>query len=432
MKKAMLLLLPAAFAITPAPVAQSAPRAWSAPELISAHEIGTPAPTHAPVFDAAGDAFLVWTEANLSIKESIAVEYLVRTSMRPVDGRWQPAETLSHLGLDPEITVDAGGDEIAVWQGVVGIQAAVRPAGGSWLTPQTVATPGGGDPQIASDGSGDAIIVAPRQGRGRSTGIRAVLRPSRGDAFSSAQAISAPDNDFQPRMSMNARGDAVVAWERDSAHGCLVEAAFHPSNRGWSRPRALSDAHAGCPAEQHVGIDDRGDAVVTWQAQRGRTEFVESASYSADGRWTNRLTLAKAALISEAADIGMDARGDAIVVWHEQTLKGAGSAMWMRIRPAGRGWETARKIPDAEDGTPSLAVDARGDALVAWWSKHGIETAARPAGGHWQKPYKVSGHELSYGGATGVLAALDSRGDALVTWQNQNGIVTAWRAALFP
>ncbi len=431
MKKAALLLLPAAFALPPAPVAQSALSAWSAPELIPAREIGDPAPMYPPVFDARGDAFLVWTEAKLSITESISVEYLVRTSMRPVGGRWQPAETLSRLGLDPEVTVDARGDEIVVWQGVVGIQAAARPAGGSWLAPQTVATPGGGDPQVTNDASGDALIVAPRQGRGHSTGIRAVQRPSGADMFSPAQAISAPDNDFQPRMSMNAHGDVMVAWERDSARGCLVEAAFHPANRGWSRQRALSDTHAGCPAEQHVAIDDRGDAIVVWVAQRGRTEFVESASHSAEGRWTGRRILAKGPLINEATDVGMDARGDAIVVWHEQALKGDdGSAMWMRIRPAGRAWGTARKVPGAKDGTPSLAVDPRGDALVAWTDKRGVEAAARPAGGHWQKPYTVSRHERIYVGE--ALAALDARGDAIVTWQDHDGIVTAWNSALFP
>src|ERR1035438_7173866 len=52
-------------------VAGSAPSAWSAPELIPAHELGTPAPAYPPVFDANGDAVIVWTEARLSIKEAV-------------------------------------------------------------------------------------------------------------------------------------------------------------------------------------------------------------------------------------------------------------------------------------------------------------------------------------------------------------------------
>jgi hypothetical protein len=127
-----------------------------------------------------------------------------------------------------------------------------------------------------------------------------------------------------------------------------------------------------------MAIDGRGDAIVTWLAQRGRTQFVESASRSANGRWTTRRTLARAPLIDETVDVGMDARGDAMVVWHEEALQGGGAAIWTRIRPAGRGWGTAQTIPGAHGGPPSLAIDARGDALVTWQDKRGIEAAARP------------------------------------------------------
>jgi hypothetical protein len=406
--------------------------AWSAPELIPAHELGTPAPTHPPVFDAKGDAVLVWTEARASFKEALTVEYLVRASVRPVGGTWQPPELLSRFGLNPTVASDADGDAIAVWESPFGLQAAVRPAGGSWLATQTVATPGGEDPQVASNASGEALLVANRQAPGHSTGIQAVLRPSTGP-FSPAQVISAPDNDFHPRIAMNAHGDALVAWERDDPC-CSLEAAFHPARGGWSKPRVLAGRH-GSPTDQQVAIDDRGDGVVVWRASRGRKQSVESASLSANGRWTAR-HLAEAPLITETVDVGMDARGDAMVVWCEVPLKssafGRGSAIWARIRPARRGWTTAQKIRGA-DGSPSLAVDARGNALVAWQDRGEIKVAARPIGSRWSKPYTVSAPEHPAWAADGGLAALDARGDALVTWQNrEDGIKTAWHASLFP
>jgi hypothetical protein len=409
--------------------AQSATSAWSAPELIPADE---PAPAHPPVFGARGDAVLAWTEPRLSSKGAIAVEYLVRISVRPVDGHWQPAETLSRLGLDPDVVIDAHGDTIAVWQSPSSVQAAIRPAGGSWLAPATVATPGGEEPQIAGDANGDVIVVSTRQAPGHSTGIQAVLRPA-GGAFSPAQTISAPGNDFYPRLAMDASGDALVAWERDTGRGCIVEAAFRPANGRWSGPRVLSDKHAGCPADQRVAIDGRGDGIVAWYAQRGSEQFVESADRSANGRWSTRRILAEAPLIDETVDVGMDTRGDTMVVWHEDALKGGGSAIWARVRPAGRGWGTARTIPGAHGGPPSLAIDARGDALVTWQANRGIEAAARPAGGSWKTPYTVSVHERGNPGAgDDGLAALDARGDALSTWQNDEGIKTAWHPSLFP
>jgi hypothetical protein len=214
---------------------------WSAPELIPAipatTDEGRPlSPLHAPAFDANGNAFIVWTEATVSTKEALTLEYRVRAAVRPADGRWQPAETLSRLGLNPEVTVDARGDAIAVWEGRSGVEAAIKPVGGGWLPPQTVqtaGTPSGEEPQgpqIASGASGDAIVVAPRQAHGHSTGIQAAVRPA-GGTFSSAQTISRRENALGPRIAMNARGDALVAWDVQVPSGCLVRAAFRSASR---------------------------------------------------------------------------------------------------------------------------------------------------------------------------------------------------------
>ena len=213
----------------------SARSGWSAPELIPAHELGTPALAHPPVFDAAGDAVVVWTEPRVSIMEAVTVEYLVRTSVRPVDGHWQPPETLSRLGLNPDVVFDAHGDTIAVWESPSGVQAAIRPAGGSWLAPQTVATPGGEEPQIAGDANGDVIAVSTRQASGHSTGIQAVLRPA-GGTFSPAHTISGPNNDFYPRLAMNANGRCIgdVAARRRS--GVLCGSCVSYRQRPMERP----------------------------------------------------------------------------------------------------------------------------------------------------------------------------------------------------
>jgi hypothetical protein len=203
---------------------------WSAPELIPAipattFEGGRPlSPLNAPAFDANGDAFIVWTEQAGAITQAVAPEFRVRATVRPADGRWQPAETLSRLGLNPEVTVGADGDAIAAWEGRSGVEAAIRPVGGGWLAPQTVGTPRGEDPQepqVASDASGGAIVVAPLQGHGRgSAGIQAAVRPA-GGTFSPPQMISHHhEKALDPRIAMNSRGDAIVAWDVQVPKGC--------------------------------------------------------------------------------------------------------------------------------------------------------------------------------------------------------------------
>ncbi len=300
-------------AVRAAHIVGSAPSAWSAPELVPAHELGT-GPPQPPAFDANGDAVAVWTESPRSISEVIAHVYPVRSAVRPASGRWQPPDTLSGYGGNPEVAVDARGDAIAVWESPSGVEATTRPAGGTWLASETVATTGGEEPQVASAASGDAIVVWPRQSRRGSTGIEAAVWPA-GGPRSPAQTISARENAFHPRIAMNARGDALVAWELDSSRGCVVRAAFRPVDGRWSTPRAVS--HESCGGNHRVAIDVRGDAIVVWVAQRGELQFVESAERTAGGRWTPRRIIGRAPVIQEPPQVGMDNRGDAIAVWSE-------------------------------------------------------------------------------------------------------------------
>jgi len=175
------------------------------------------------------------------------------------------------LGLDPEVAVDGPGEAIAVWESLSGIEEAERPAGGTWLSPKPVLTPGGGEPQVATNAHGDVIVVSPRQAPNHSTGIEVATR-STGGAFSPPEMISGRENAFEPRVVMNARGDVLVAWRVDSAGGCPVRTAFHRAGGGWSRPTTVSDVHAFCEGGNHrVAIDERGDAIVVWFAQRAPT-----------------------------------------------------------------------------------------------------------------------------------------------------------------
>jgi hypothetical protein len=420
---------------------------WSAPELIPAipatTDEGRPlSPLNAPGFDANGDAFIVWTEPMVATPQAVAPEFRVRATVRPADGRWQPAETLSRLGLNPEVTVDARGDAIAAWEGRFGVEAAIKPVGGGWLAPQTVGTPRGEEPeepQVASDASGGAIVVAPIQAHGRgSTGIEGAVRPA-GGTFSPPQTISYHrEKALDPRIAMNSRGDAIVAWDVQVPTGCLIRAAFRSAGGAWGAPRTVPDGHEYCRGRHGVAIDERANAIVAWVAMRGSTMLVETAERDAKGRWSAQPVIGRASAVAEppgAPQVGMDARGDAIVVWMDPALVlGGRRTMWARIRPVGRGWGAKERIGDvAYESSLSFAMNARGDALVVWEDKRGIEVASHPAGGGWQKPNTVSDRksaELAFQAVP--VVALGAQGDGMVAWQSHENIETAWHAPLFP
>jgi hypothetical protein len=412
---------PAAGTRAVAGVAKRSLNAWSPPELIAGHDLGTGLP--APVaFDSSGDAFVVFDEPILTIKESISLSYLVRAAVRPAGGHWQTPDTLSHLGLDPEVAVDGQGEAIAVWQSPSSVEESERPAGGSWLSPKAVLMPGGGEPQVATNARGDAIVVSRRQAPHHSSGIEIAMR-SAGGAFSPPQMISGAENAFEPRVAMNARGDALVAWRVDTGYGCPVHAALHRAGRGWNRPRTVSDPYAFCESGNHrVAIDEHGDAIVVWFAQRGRPLFVEEATTAANGRWSARRLLAKARTV-ERPEVGMDARGDAIVAWWQEWHE------WTRVRPAGRRWKAARMVANSRGLPASLAVDQRGDALLAWRARGGISAAAkRSTETNWQTSVVAVGRGTAL---AEPIAAIDARGDGAVAWLTDKGLNTAWNGSVF-
>jgi head-tail adaptor len=397
---------------------KSASNAWSSPEVIVGGEFGTEQPPSV-VFDANGDASAVSSEPRVSIKESISLSYLVRVAVRPVRGHWQPPDTISHLGLDPEVAIDGRDTTIAIWDGPSGVEEAERPAGAEWLSPKLVLPSGGGNPQVATNAHGDAIIASPRQAPHHSEGIEIAMR-SAGSPFSSPQMISGHENAFEPRVAMNARGDALVAWRVDSARGSLVRASSYRADAGWSRPRTVSDLHAFSDSgSHHVAIDERGDAIVVWFAQRHRPLFVEEASRDAEGRWRARRVLAKAGTV-ERPEVGMDARGDTIVAWWEVGHE------WARVRPVSGRWAAVRMVSKS-GGPASLAVDRRGDALLAWSDRTGITAAARRAT---HAGWKTS--RVAPGGALAEpTVSIAPSGECVVTWFDEAGFKIAWNRSLF-
>jgi hypothetical protein len=63
---------------------------------------------------------------------------------------------------------------------------------------------------------------------------------------------------------------------------------------------------------------------------------------------------------------------------------------------------------------PLLAVDARGDALMAWGVDQKLRVSYRTAGGEWQQPTRVS--RPGEGVDSSPEIALDDHGRALILW----------------
>jgi len=118
--------------------------------------------------------------------------------------------------------------------------------------------------------------------------------------------------------------------------------------------------------------------------------------------------------------VAVDASGDAFAVWQEARTNG--SFTRAAFKPARAGWGAARTL--ARGGYVSLAVDARGDAVVAGLTladRQGIFAVYRPAGGDWGRAVLLGRSGFSEG--LGLSAAIDADHRALVAWVSTAGRV---------
>jgi hypothetical protein len=119
---------------------------------------------------------------------------------------------------------------------------------------------------------------------------------------------------------------------------------------------------------------------------------------SAAPGWTTTNVLSEAPASGHAkAQVAMDAAGDAMIVWCE--LRGATESIESSWRPAGGFFGTPVQVSPVgvEAIDPALAMDAQGDATIAWVSRRFgsyeyegyIETAWAAPGGAFGTPVEV-------------------------------------------
>ena len=140
--------------------------------------------------DPQGNAIAVWSRSD-------GTNQRAQAAFRPSGGSFAGAQTISDAGQgasDPHIGFDPQGNAIAIWPRSDGantrIQAAFRPVGGAFGGAQTISDAGQDafDPEIALDLQGNAIATWQRFD-GADNRVQAAVRPAGGSFASSADDL---------------------------------------------------------------------------------------------------------------------------------------------------------------------------------------------------------------------------------------------------
>jgi hypothetical protein len=424
------------------PSAVAAP-GWLAP--VGVAEEGRQSGGPRVAFDKQGDAIAAWSSEDGTLADGTTRSEL-QAAFRSAGGGWRVPETISSPGESADeasVAFDGRGDAFAVWDGYsadvpggdahFSIQAAFRPADGTWQAPvdlSLVEAPGVGHPQLAVDERGDAIAIWSRFGGP----VQEAFKPA-GGSWQAPVDVTGESGD-EPQVVLGGQGDALAVWDDWAG----VESAFMPVGGSWQVP--VQVAGPGLAGGLQIASNEQGDAAAIWdQWTNGflSPRTVQSAFKPAGGAWQTAVNIVGKRyedvqpINTEDPHIAIDGQGDEMAVWVWEL----GHNVKAAFRPAGGTWEEPTELSAFEGSAsdPDVAFDDRGDALAAWSSKptvyssNIIQSAFKPAGGEWQAPVDLSGETHS---AYAPQIAFDEQGDAIAAWTDEPGIQVAGYAATGP
>ncbi len=349
---------------------------------------------------------------------------------------WTAPQNVSVAGQSAALTqvaVDADGDAVFAWVRLDGpnqrIQTRARSATGA-LGPLRTISPAGQNastPRVAVDADGDAVFAWQRSD-GTNSRIQTRALSAAG-ALSAVQTVSpAGENATQPGVAVDADGDAVLVWTRwDGSH-------YRVQARGRSAAGALSAVDTLSGAGQNafgftgpqVAVDVDGDAVFIWERSDGTNTRVQARARSAAGTLSAVQTLSAAGGHGTNPELAVDADGDAVLAWAYSERVGAqGYHIQTRARTAAGALSPVQEISAAgQSGVrPHVGVDADGDAVITWLRfdsalTYSVMARARTATGGLSAQQIVS----PSGNSSAVpQVAVDADGDAVFAWAHSDG-----------
>jgi hypothetical protein len=329
----------------------------------------------------------------------------------PTVGGWTaPALVAQVRALANSPRVAAGGTEVYVTWGnrTRASLATVRLVGGRWGTPEIVTDDVGVDVSLAADLAGNAMVtwIAPQRGGDNVWCLWSAATVPR--VGWRGHRIVACDVG-RGHVALGPSGDAVVAWTTRPAYALMVS-RYHPT-LGWKEEEALTSGDTSDPLVD-VAVDSTGAALVTWDErplQNGETS-VSVGRAERDGAWVIR-RVAELFPGQGGPQAAFEADGLGVVAWKGGTGRGIYAA---RVSPTAA--TTVEITGNGNDNCPGVAGSPAGASVIAW-SRPRIEPgvfAAAGTPGSWETVTVAPNQTLP---AWCPDVAMDATGNAVVAWE---------------
>lgn len=240
-----------------------------------------------------------------------------------------------------------------------------------------------------------------------------------------------------PELASDSAGNLTAAWIGGGHATRAVYAASKPRGGKWITPKQVSGSAQFGITDLTLSVNDEGAAITGWNERRSyRSAILRSSSRTpASAAWADPVDVQPAAPVGSAVP-WTDAYaidlipGGAVSVWHRQFVEenhgdvtGAESKGGYLPFAGAAPWQP-ESSPEVR--RPKLGVDGGGVATLVDVAADGSVTAStRPQGSTWSAPVTIA---PATGGPTGGAdLAVNGRGEAVVAWVRDSGDVTEVR-----
>jgi hypothetical protein len=211
-----------------------------------------------------------------------------------------------------------------------------------------------------------------------------------------------------------------------------VRIAVRPPGGSFSAPVAVTPETGSAPTPMveepgsSLAVDGSDGVWMAWAQWDGSNFRVQVAGKPAGtSTFGAAQTLSNAGVDADPPDVAAGADGTVVVTW---TRNGVVQAA---VKPPGTTvFSVLPDIDPSDDTDAHVAVDAHGNALVAWAHfvpgigyGYAIEAAARPAGGS----FGTVDHVTSFGNAFDLAIAIDPTGRVTAVWSQDGAIASSER-----
>jgi hypothetical protein len=268
--------------------------------------------------DARGDTVAVW--ASVSIRG-----WTIEAAYRPAGGSWQAAAPIDAIGpgtAAPAVVIDSSGIATAVWTVTNGsgyrVFTSSRQSDGTWSKPLGLSgadQAGSITPELALEGTNDVTAIWARS-IGVTTGLETTTRNASSGTWSPVRRLfpNAPAA-VAPQIATDRRGDGVIVWTSSSTSGLSVMASVRRPGKTWTKPAVLQNAGSGALAPE-VAIDARGSALAVWAHSVGGVSRVQAAVLPpGTSTWSAARSISTAGADSLTPEVALDPDGDGAVAW---------------------------------------------------------------------------------------------------------------------